>query len=418
MQQNNGHAKLAPSASERWFACPGSIRLEAQVPEPPDSEYAAEGTAAHALASMCLENWTDAAEYDTITVQHKSGERVWEVTEDMAQAVQVYLDKVRSVCSKEDVESGKKIMYVEVRFDLSWLLDEVYGTSDCVILDIEAKKLYVFDYKHGQGVDVDVDGNTQLLIYAVGAIYEIAAQRKAQSIHDVIEDVKLVIVQPRIYSTERHIKESKDGLTASKILIWEKEVLRESVKNTMHVDAPLHVGDHCQFCPAIAVCPQQLKHAMAVARQDFDTEPVLLPPPDQLTPDDLVRVKKSALLFKHWASSVEAYMQQQAELGTIYPGYKLVRKKSNREWIDEEVAETMIESMLGDAAYEKKFLSVAKVEKVLTKMKIKPAERENIIGPLLHRPEKGLTLVEDTDNRHAVAAPAIMDFLDSADFMQ
>ena len=43
------HALLGASKAHRWMTCPGSISLESTFPEQ-ESFYAAEGTAAHALA--------------------------------------------------------------------------------------------------------------------------------------------------------------------------------------------------------------------------------------------------------------------------------------------------------------------------------------------------------------------------------
>ena len=56
------HAKLAPSSSERWIACPGSVQAQAEVFDPslgdsnPDSRL---GTAAHALLEACLVTGAD-----------------------------------------------------------------------------------------------------------------------------------------------------------------------------------------------------------------------------------------------------------------------------------------------------------------------------------------------------------------------
>ena len=47
------HALLSPSSSERWIACPPSVRLSEKFDEKP-SEYAAEGTAAHSLCEYKL----------------------------------------------------------------------------------------------------------------------------------------------------------------------------------------------------------------------------------------------------------------------------------------------------------------------------------------------------------------------------
>ena len=43
------HARLSPSSSHRWMACPGSVRMEEGLPDPP-SKHATEGSAAHLLA--------------------------------------------------------------------------------------------------------------------------------------------------------------------------------------------------------------------------------------------------------------------------------------------------------------------------------------------------------------------------------
>lgn len=47
------HAKLSPSAAERWMTCPGSVVLSEGMPQR-TSEFAEEGTLAHALAEMLL----------------------------------------------------------------------------------------------------------------------------------------------------------------------------------------------------------------------------------------------------------------------------------------------------------------------------------------------------------------------------
>src|SRR3990172_8181607 len=112
------HAKLGASSMARWEACPGSIRLSRGIPRT-TSAYAAEGTAAHELAAACLEHGQNAAQY----IDHAIGADGHEfiVDDEMAEAVQVYLDYVRS----------------------QWISPE-------------PGVLVVCDYKHGSGVAVEV----------------------------------------------------------------------------------------------------------------------------------------------------------------------------------------------------------------------------------------------------------------------
>ncbi len=100
------HAKLSPSSAKRWMACPGSVRMESTIPDK-GSEFADEGTAAHFLASECLEGEHDAAYFigRNIVVHDKTtywagrgsgaGGSVFAVDRDMAGFVQQFLDFVR-----------------------------------------------------------------------------------------------------------------------------------------------------------------------------------------------------------------------------------------------------------------------------------------------------------------------------------
>ena len=180
------HAKLSPSGAHRWMACPGSVVLEADYPDE-GSSYAREGSAAHELAAIVLEEDDDtAANYIGKRVEFYDGDEpvLWEVTEDMARHVDDYVKLVR------EYAQGGTLM-VEQRLGIGHITGEegAKGTSDVVI--VKGGELIVMDLKFGMGVKVDAAENPQLQLYALGALNEF----------DMLADfhtITMVIHQPRL----------------------------------------------------------------------------------------------------------------------------------------------------------------------------------------------------------------------------
>ena len=160
------HAKLSPSGSKRWFACPGSLVLEAPIPNK-SSTYSDDGTAMHHVAALCLTEHWRASKYvgQDIPVNSRHEEpRFVEFTDEMAELVQGYVDTVRKI------GIGHR-MLVETRVDFSEFvqIEDQFGTADCIIVDLEQGELGVYDLKTGH-TPVTVPGNTQAMFYALGAL--------------------------------------------------------------------------------------------------------------------------------------------------------------------------------------------------------------------------------------------------------
>ena len=373
--------KFSPSHSERWMNCPGALALCATIPTPASSKHAMEGTAAHELGALCLEQNEDACQWigETIEVEDK----MFKVTEEMADAVQVYLDAVRGDLEENGLDY--KELAIEKQFQLE-AIPAVKGTNDSSFSS-PLGKLYVYDYKHGQGTYVEVEENPQLMIYAIGAM---------QKAGWVNEEVEIVIAQPR-YRDEEVAPVRRWVVTKLELCAFIAK-LKNAIAECQKKDAKLCPGTWCakSFCPAQGICPALRDKAVAVVDNSVTT--LNFPDPAKLSPEEIAKVLEASGMISSWAKEVHAYAKRQAEeLGVQIPGHKLVAKKGRRAWTDEVAVENEFEHEFGDDIYDKKLKSPAKLEKVVGKDRVKE---------LVSIPNRGVELVPESAKGEAVVASA------------
>lgn len=380
------HARLGASKAERWINCPGSIRLSEGLPNY-SSEYAREGTAAHEVAEMCLKNGKDAIEF--LGAEIKVEGHLVEVTEEMCEAVQVFVSHVRKV-------AGKRQLMVEQKFDLSPLNppDEMYGTSDAVVWDEKTKILDVTDYKHGKGVAVDVIENEQLSIYGIGSVLKLGKKPKK---------IRLHVIQPRAHHPDGPIRIVE--YTYAQLVAF-KKLLFAAAAETLKPDAKLQVGAWCRFCPAMPKCPAQHKHAIETAQEDFAVvkyEPSL-PSPEVLSDEQITLILERSGDVIAWLRSIEASIHQRLANGGEFEGFKLVDKRANRKWKDPDQASSELERHLGEKAYVRKPLSPAQAEKELKVV------GKTLNADLFVKESSGTNLVKASDPRPASTRAAADEF--------
>lgn len=377
------HSILGASSSHRWLSCPGSVRLSKGIPRT-SSTYADEGTAAHELAEMCLRNGANTGAFigSMITVN----ETAYEVTEEMAEAVQLYLDTVRT--DLKDAGKGAELM-VEHRFNLDWLYDGMFGTNDALVAQ-PFGLLQVYDFKYGAGVAVDVVDNPQLMYYALGAAKG-----------DAYEEIELIIIQPRANHPDGAVRRVR--MWPAELFRWAEEVLLPGAEATENEDAPLATGSHCRFCPALAVCPAQKERAMSVAKAAFSkTQP---PAPEALSITELKKIIDAADMVEAWMSACRSHLKHLLESGTVtadQAGYKIVAGRSTRKWADETEAVAVME-MLGIEPYEQKIKSPAQAEKMAKK-----GAFDSVITTI-----RGTQMVPLSDKREAI--PMIANAFEEVD---
>jgi hypothetical protein len=379
--------------------------------------HADEDTAAHQLAERCLSTeWRSVeqrpprlGEIDLLAVTGVAArgpadacafvgsvERVrgqaWPVTEEMAEAVQVFLDTVRGSMVEGDT------LLIEQRFDLSDSVHPgMFGTNDACVISPSRKTLFVFDYKHGKGHAVEAVGNPQLRYYGLGALLNAAGGGG-------IGKLVLTIVQPRAPHKDGPVR--SEIISVLDLMEWASD-LKAAAVATEAPNAPIVAGEHCTFCPAAAVCPALRDRALEAAMADFAGATITVPAePGVLSVDEMARLLAHADLIDDWLSAVRAHALHLAESGVAVPGFKLVPKRATRKWrAEEEVPQAL--SALGlapDDTHKRVLLSPAQIEKLL------PKARRAELDALVVKESSGVNLVPDADPRTAKTPSAVSDF--------
>lgn len=380
------HSAIGASSAKRWMNCAGSVALCADLPNE-ESEFAKEGSAAHAWAEYCLENGVvDCSDY--VGAECPSPEtaewtkRGFPLTQEMADAVNVYLEHVWSVLQPEDE------LHVERRVVLEHIAPGMFGTSDCGILKPKGV-LHVIDYKHGAGVAVDVENNEQAKYYAVGMLHMF----REHNVHTVVT----TIVQPR--APGEPVKSCE--YDALDLMEWAYLELQPAAQATRQPGAPCNPGPWCAktFCPArLGKCTAFRDKARAVALDGMQViAPVTV---DAMPISDLAERIRELPMLKAFIASVEDRIASEAKAGKAPPpGFKWVAGRGVRVWSDSETAVAFtVKERLNVDITERVTLSPTQAEKAIGKKQF--AETcADLVTKKYARP----SLVHESDKRPAIS---------------
>lgn len=230
------HALLSPSSSGIWLKCPANPKYS-QKGEYKVGIPAATGTLIHQMAEMKqkgnLENTT--LEGYWLGKVEKVEDFEITVDRDMIKCAEVYVDYVAERVKDLD---GK--LLVEEQVSLEEISSSCWGTADALILS--KQRIAVIDLKSGKW-PVDVKNNTQLMIYALGALSRYGNEDTT---------MEITIVQPRAWHRDGPIRTW--DISAVDLVDWAYQTLQPACELAEEETPQEILGDHCRFCNGKSMC--------------------------------------------------------------------------------------------------------------------------------------------------------------------
>ncbi len=377
------HATLSPSSADRWMTCPGSVPLSEGIVDT-SSGYAAEGSAAHEIAALCLTSGSDAAAYVGRIVEVDT--REIEITADMADHIQVYVNHVRGRVADWQALGATVTLEVEQRVPIGHLTGEAgaEGTADAVIIaelpDVRTV-IEVIDLKFGRGVEVEATDNRQLRLYALGAIEKFGMVW-------TFTEARVAISQPRLST-----KPAEWDVSIEDLERFGQDVKRASASvaearicfanKSPDFDLFLQPSEKgCKWCKVKGTCGKLAQHVTTTVLDDFEdltqagVEQAIKDVPER-SDDNLANAMACVDLIEDWCKAVRADVERRLLAGGQVPGFKLVEGRAGaRKWADEAQAEQVLKSMRlkQEAMYEFKLISPTTAEKLAKTETIGPRQ--------------------------------------------
>lgn len=364
------HALLSASKANMWLNCPPSIKASENIPDA-TSEYAKEGTRAHALGELNLRLFLKQItkkQYD------KKKKEVIENSVDMPSYIEAYSDFVIERLGEAKKKTNDAKLEIEVKVDFSKWVPKGFGTADAVIIADDC--IEIIDLKYGQGVSVSAENNPQLKLYALGVLDE-------YSILYDIKQISMTIYQPRLDNI------STFTIAVDELISWANEYVKPRAEMAFKGEGEFEAGEHCRFCKIRNTCRKRAEENLKLAQYDFRQ-------PATLSNDEVAKILVQIDDLVSWSKDIKEYALSEAIKGVKFDGFKLVEGRSNRKYTDEATVASALESLSfkEEEIYSKSLLTITSMEKLLGKKRF-----EECIGNYIVKPEGKPVLVAESDKR-------------------
>lgn len=381
------HAKLSPSKADAVIHCPASMAYLSNYPQlnGGTSVYALEGTTAHFLLEYSLSKKKIGyypEEHKNKYIKHNTQDftfdivyklpvglpehyYVQEINSDILYGVETALNYVYDILRDNNLDFED--VAIEQRVYPLLENEDTSGTADIIICD-GFETLWVIDYKHGRGVDVEVEDNYQALAYTLGG-------RNANFTN--FNNYYNVIIQPflggikevKIKTKELESFETLYKKSTQKVKKYMQLIEKNDIISLERIKSGMEVGKQCRFCPLLAYCPKAKEKIEELLEIDMSR------PPEEI-------LFKEANIEKTlpWIDFINNYLRkvtfeatERVKQGHVIEGYELKSGTASRHFVEieqDELEEILIQefNLPKDELYsEPKLLSVKGIEDKLPK---------------------------------------------------
>jgi len=389
------HAIFSPSSSHRWINCPASIKAGLFYPET-TNEKATRGTVIHQLGEDNLNGIDTLLERDNIVIGKGCDPfPVSQVTEDMIDYAEEYAEYVN------EIKGDNGTLWVELKTDLTDLDKNMFGHSDAVVYDPDAKELHVIDLKTGTGM-VDADNNSQLKLYAYGA-YKMVTGAGNQ-----VDKITLHIFQR---GNVHDWTLSPDALVQ-----WINDIVKPAIADAKSVHPTFRPDTHtCQWCKARNDCKPYadaildefdvindtdiVADARTKKEQKINAVKVIN---DKLSLTDKIKFVKT---YEAVSKVIDEFKDEvireiQTEHNGTFNGYKTVVNYGYPKWVDADAIPKLLKNKYGldnNVIFKTEIKSPSAIKKAL-----KEIDKDEVIDEIadyIHTVPSSILLVPENSKR-------------------
>lgn len=410
----DGHYGAGPSASERWMHCTASLGasrafLETLTPNQQEqfansNEAARQGTTAHAAAeaeALAILGKVNQDEVDAtlleLAIEPDAAGEAYD--DEMAEYITEYTDLIRTYAQDRGDDHVRIEQRVSAAVPLTGAhaedVHEVPGSADLIVLPTDDEPdLVVGDLKYGNGIEVDVEENPQVRVYALGAL-GLLVNEEGELITNV-EDVTYHIVQPRLGGIKTWSEPIGD------LLQWRDEVLSPALTAALYgpeAGATFRPSEAaCQFCPARGTCPalaeQRLHEAGelfdVIVEAEFTDGPGAFPETETLDDARLGALLAQITGLINIHKDLKAEAERRLYRGGVVPGFHLVNYHPPRKWV--EGADDALPFEENPDLWVKKLITPTAAEKLL-------GDDYDSVKPLVEKPDRRPVIASEGDRR-------------------